>query len=92
MRDARSCRRLVWNDHYSTTSEEEELIKTAIVDRRLQTVAEVASFVGDELFRRDTRAICAMGGLGVIRHWYVADIERLLRRLEGVAFDTVPPR
>ena len=69
MRDTKSCRRLVWNDHYSATSEEEELIRAAIVDRGLRTVAEVASFVGDELFNRDTRALGAMGGLGVIRHW-----------------------
>ena len=92
MRDDRSCRRLVWNHHYLPKSEEEELIRTAIVDRDLRTVGEVASFVGEALFERDTRAMCAMGGLGVIRHWYVADIARLLTRLEGVAFDTVPPR
>jgi hypothetical protein len=92
MRDARSCRRLVWNHNYLPKSEEEELIRTAIVDRDLRTVDEVASFVGEALFERDTRETCPMGGLGVIRHWYVTDIERLLKRLEGIAVDTVPSR
>jgi hypothetical protein len=92
MRDIRSCRRLVWNDDYPVKSEEEQLIRTAIVDRGLRTVHEVAKFVGDELFTRDMRETCPMRGLGVIRHWYVTDIRRLLKRLEGIAFDTVPPR
>jgi len=92
MRDATSCRRLEWNYRYLPKSEEEELIRTAIVDRDLRTVDEVASFVGEALFRHDTRRTCPLGGLGVIRHWYVAHIARLLTRLEGVAFATVPPR
>jgi hypothetical protein len=92
MRDVRSCGRLVWNDNYVPDSEETQLIRSAIVERGLCGVDAVARFVGEELFHRDTRTTIPTAGFGIVRHWYMADIRRLLKRLEGIAVNTVPPR
>jgi hypothetical protein len=92
MRDRRSYGRLVWNDNYVADTEETELIRTAIVERGLCGVDAVGRFVGEELFNRDTRATIPTAGFGIVRHWYVADIKRLLKRLEGIAVNTEPPR
>jgi hypothetical protein len=85
MRDRRSCRRLVWNDDYVVNSEETELIRIATVERGLRTLDDVATFVGDELLTRDSRCACFADGFGMFRHWYAADVARLLERLNSVA-------
>ena len=85
MRDTKSCERLLWNDSYLPRSEETVLIRAAIVERGLRTRADVANAVAEELWRRDCRGASSLDGFGIFRHWYVADIRRLLDRLEGSA-------
>jgi hypothetical protein len=85
MRDTKSSERLIWNEKYPADREETALIRTAIVERGLRTRDAVANAVADELFARDCRTTSYLDGFGIFRHWYVADIRRLLDRLEGTA-------
>jgi hypothetical protein len=85
MRDTQSCDRLIWNEAYAPRSEEEILIRAAIVEHGLRTRDAVANAVAEELFRRDCRRTSYMDGFGFFRHWYVTGIKRLLERLEGTA-------
>jgi hypothetical protein len=88
MRNGASCDRLEWNETYVADTEETLLIRSAIVDQGLHAVHDVVTFVAEMLFKRDCGQASPLDGFGIFRHWYVAEVERLVERLRGTAVRT----
>lgn len=88
MRNGASCDRLEWNETYVADTEETMLIRSAIVHHGLHAVDDVVTFVAETLFERDCRHASPLDGFGIFRHWYVAEVGRLVERLRGIAVKT----
>jgi hypothetical protein len=72
-----------WIGDRPPQTEEAELVREAVVHRGLRTYAEVATYVAEQLYRRDLRRAGPLSDIGFFRTWYLAAACQALERMAG---------
>jgi hypothetical protein len=80
MRDAAPVR---WIGGARGLDEDSEIVRQAIVDRRVVRYGPLILDVADQLFARDHAQVGSVTDIGFFRSWYMAAARRLVARLEG---------
>ena len=71
--------------------EESEMVRQAIVERRVAHYGALIADIAEHLFARDNACVGSVGDLGFFRSWYVIPARRLVERLEGTALQVGAP-
>ena len=71
--------------------EESEMVRQAIVERRVADVGALIADLAEHLFARDNACVGSVGDLGFFRSWYTILARRLVARLEGTALQVGAP-
>jgi hypothetical protein len=79
----RDAKLVVWLGGARGIDEESELVRAAIVDRRITRYGPLVVEVAERLFARDNACVGGIADIGFFRPWYFGPARRLLARLDG---------
>jgi hypothetical protein len=74
---------VVWLGGARGVDEESEIVRTAIVERRIASYGALVAEIAERLFARDNARVGGIADVGFFREWYVVPARRVLERLDG---------
>jgi hypothetical protein len=74
---------VVWLGGPRGADEESEIVRVAIVERRIERYGPLVTEIAERLFARDNRCVGGIADVGFFREWYTGPARRLLARLDG---------
>ena len=75
---------VAWIGDHAPSDEESEVVREAVVDRRLSTYGQVTCHVADRLFERDLQHGGWISDIGLFHSWYLLHACQVLERLDGI--------